>query len=298
MTLPMKTKKSALGRGLSAILESPETDITTKDISGDFVAGAIAGIELSKIEANPFQPRTEFDEQSLNDLAVSIREQGVIQPITVRKLGYDNYQLISGERRLRAAKIAGLTEIPAYIRVADDEQMLEMALIENIQREDLNAIEIGLSYQRLIDEIGITITDLADRIGQNRTTITNFIRLLKLPPEVQIAVRDEQISMGHARALITIPEVEDQLNILKEIIEKDLSVREVEQWMRELNQPAAKKTKKEKAKLPEEFDSQKLILTEKLRAKVEIHRNDKGKGSIIINFKDDDEFQRILTRIQ
>lgn len=294
----MKTKKTALGRGLSAILESPETDITTKDISGDFVAGAIAAIELTKIEANPFQPRTEFDEQSLNDLATSIREQGVIQPITVRKLGYDNYQLISGERRLRAAKIAGLTEIPAYIRVADDEQMLEMALIENIQREDLNAIEIGLSYQRLIDEVGISVTDLADRLGQNRATITNYIRLLKLPPEVQIAVRDEQITMGHARALITIPETEDQLNILKEIIEKDLSVREVENWMREMNHPSSKKEKKGKASLPDDYTAQKLLLTEKLMAKVEISRNEKGKGSIVINFKNDSEFKRILERIQ
>jgi ParB family chromosome partitioning protein len=294
----MKTKKTALGRGLSAILESPETDITTKDISGDFVAGAIAAIDLTKIEANPFQPRTEFDEQSLNDLATSIREQGVIQPITVRKLGYDNYQLISGERRLRAAKIAGLTEIPAYIRVADDEQMLEMALIENIQREDLNAIEIGLSYQRLIDEVGFSATDLADRLGQNRATITNYIRLLKLPPEVQIAVRDEQITMGHARALITSPETEDQHNILKEIIEKDLSVREVENWMREMNHPASKKEKKGRALLPDDYTTQKLLLTEKLKAKVEISRNEKGKGSIVINFKNDSEFKRILERIQ
>jgi len=200
----MKTKKSALGRGLSAILESPETDITSTDISGNYVVGAIANIPLKKIESNPFQPRNQFEKESLNELAKSIKEQGIIQPITVRKLGYDKYQLIAGERRLRATKMAGLKTIPVFIRVANDEQMLELALIENIHRENLNAIEIAISYQRLIDECKLTQEKLSDKLGKNRSTIANFLRLLKLSPEVQIALRDEFITMGHARALIPL----------------------------------------------------------------------------------------------
>src|ERR1035437_5953510 len=197
-------KKRALGRGLSAILESPETDITSKDISGEFVAGAIANIQINLIETNPFQPRDQFEEDRLKELSASIKEQGIIQPITVRKLGYDRYQLISGERRLRASKLAGLHEIPAYIRIANDQQMLELALVENIQREQLNSIEVAISFQRLLDECNLTQEQLSDKLGKNRTTISNFIRLLKLAPEVQVIIRDGQISMGHARALISI----------------------------------------------------------------------------------------------
>ena len=295
----MKTKKTSLGRGLSAILESPETDITSRDISGEFVAGAIAEIDILKIEANPFQPRTEFEEESLNELAESIRQQGIIQPITVRKMGYDKYQLISGERRLRASRIAGLETIPAYIRVADDEQMLEMALIENIHRDDLNALEIALSYQRLIDEIGISVNDLAGKVGQNRSTISNYLRLLKLPAEVQIAIRDEQISMGHARAIINLPDIEDQLVILKEIIEKGLSVRDVEKWVRELQHPAGEtqhgKAAREKENLPETFESVKDNLASRFSAPVDIVRTARGKGQIVIRFRNDEDFQRIAT---
>lgn len=294
----MKTKKNALGRGLSAILESPETDITSKDISGEFVVGAIANIPIDKIKTNPFQPRTEFEEMSLAELTQSIKEQGIIQPVTVRKSGYDEYQLISGERRLRASKLAGLTEIPAYIRVANDEQMLEMALIENIHRQDLNAIEIGLSYQRLMDECNVSMNDLAGRVGQDRSTIANYIRLLKLPPEIQIAIRDQQISMGHARALISLPEMEDQLNILREIIEKGLSVREVEKWVRELNTPADKKEKKEKDLLPEGYTAARTNLGSKLSAKIDISRNRKGKGHIAIRFNSDEDFRRIISLLQ
>ncbi|MDO9512038.1 MAG: ParB/RepB/Spo0J family partition protein [Bacteroidales bacterium] len=294
----MKTKKNALGRGLSAILESPDTDITSKDISGDFVVGAIANISIDKIKTNPFQPRTEFEELSLAELTQSIKEQGIIQPVTVRKTGYDEYQLISGERRLRASKLAGLTEIPAYIRVANDEQMLEMALIENIHRADLNAIEISLSYQRLMDECNVSISILADRVGQDRSTITNYIRLLKLPPEIQIAIRDKQISMGHARALISLPEVEDQLNILREIIDRGLSVREVEKWVRELNSPPDKKEKKEKDILPESYVNVRKNLSHKLATKIDISRNRKGKGHISINFNSDYEFDRIISLLQ
>ena len=224
----MKSKKRALGRGLDAILESPDTDITSRDISGNYVAGAIADIPIDQIEANPFQPRTEFDEESLIELAESIRKQGIIQPITLRKMGYDQYQLISGERRLRAAKMAGLEEIPCYIRIANDEQMVEMALIENIHRKDLNALDIAISYQRLIEECALTQDMLSDRVGKNRATISNYIRLLKLPAEIQLALRREQISMGHARAIINIEDPEAQLAILNKIIEKDISVRETE----------------------------------------------------------------------
>ena len=201
------SKKRALGRGLDAILSSPDTDITSSDISGNYVVGAVAEIELEKIEANPFQPRSDFEEESLEELALSIKKQGIIQPVTVRKLGFDKYQLISGERRYRASKMAGQKTIPAYIRVANDEQMLEMALVENIQRENLNAIEIAISYQRLIDECEITQEQLSNRIGKNRSTITNYIRLLKLPAEVQLALSSNQITMGHARALINIENI-------------------------------------------------------------------------------------------
>ncbi len=183
-----KHKKKALGRGLDAILSSPETDITSTDISGGFVAGAIAEIAISKIEVNPFQPRTDFDQMELRELAESIKVQGVIQPVTVRKLGFDKYQLIAGERRLRASQMAGLEQIPAFIRVANDEQMLELALIENIHRKDLNAIEVAISYKRLIEECDLTQEKLSDRLGRNRSTITNYLRLLKLPPKVQIAL--------------------------------------------------------------------------------------------------------------
>lgn len=297
-------KKSALGRGLSAILQSPETDITSKDISGEFVAGAIAEIEIDKIETNPFQPRSEFEEASLNELAESIRQQGIIQPITVRKMGYDKYQLITGERRVRAAKIAGLDRIPAFIRIANDEEMLEMALVENIHRNDLNPLEIAMSYQRLIDEVGVTVNEVANKVGQNRSTVVNYTRLLKLPPEVQVAIRDRQISMGHARAIINIDDIEDQLIILKEIIEKELSVRQVEQWVRDLKKAQnsqenqEEKSKTEKITLPDSYQSFQDNLTQKLGTEVQISCNAKGKGQIVIRFKNEEEFQKIQALLQ
>lgn len=297
-------KKSALGRGLSAILQSPETDITSKDISGEFVAGAIAEIEIDKIETNPFQPRSEFEEASLNELAESIRQQGIIQPITVRKMGYDKYQLITGERRVRAAKIAGLDRIPAFIRIANDEEMLEMALVENIHRNDLNPLEIAMSYQRLIDEVGVTVNEVANKVGQNRSTVVNYTRLLKLPPEVQVAIRDRQISMGHARAIINIDDIEDQLIILKEIIEKELSVRQVEQWVRDLKKAQnsqenqEEKSKTEKITLPDSYLSFQANLAQKLGTEVQISCNAKGKGQIVIRFKNEEEFQKIQALLQ
>lgn len=290
----MKTKKSALGRGLSAILESPETDITSKDISGNYVVGAIANLSLEKIEANPFQPRDRFEEVALQELADSIREQGVIQPVTVRKLGYDKYQLISGERRYKAARLVGLKEIPAYIRVANDQQMLELALIENIHRKDLNSIEIAISYQRLLEECDLTQEKLSKRVGKDRTTIANYIRLLKLPPKVQVALRTEKITNGHARALINLEDKKVQKQLLDQIIRKNLSVREVEQLVKNINDPQEKPTAVKKTELLQKHQIARIRLEENLHSKVDIRRNTKGQGSIVIKFKSEDEFERII----
>lgn len=287
----MTTKKKALGRGLDAILQSPETDITSRDISGEFVAGAIANIPVSQIDSNPFQPRTDFEEEALLELAQSIKEQGIIQPITVRKLGYDKYQLISGERRLRAAQISGLRDIPAYIRVANDEQMLELALIENIHREDLNPIEIAISYQRLMEECRLTQENLSQKVSKDRATISNYIRLLKLPAEIQLALKRKIITMGHARALITLDDPDQQLSILVKILEKGLSVREVEKAIRQIQvSPKAK----EAQQLPDEFVSTQERLKTILDAPVSITRNTNGKGSVVIRFTSDRDLQRIL----
>lgn len=290
----MKTKKSALGRGLSAILESPDTDITSSDISGNYVAGAIANIPVEKIETNPFQPRNRFEEKALLELALSIKEQGIIQPVTVRKLGYDKYQLISGERRFRAAKIAGLETVPAFIRVANDQQMLEMALIENIHREDLNSLDVAISYQRLLDECDLTKEMLSKRVGKDRSTIVNYIRLLRLPAAAQVALRDNLISMGHARALINVENEEEQLFILDEAVKKQLSVREVERLVKEVSGRMKNRPKKKKSELPENFVEIKNELAGRFKTKVDIKRNNKGSGSIVIPFKSDDDLQRII----
>ena len=287
MTTP--NKKRGLGRGLDAILQSPETDITSADISGNYVAGAIAQIEIDKIETNPFQPRTDFDETALTELSESIKKQGVIQPVTVRKMGYDKYQLISGERRLRASKLAGLKTIPVFIRVANDEQMLEMALIENIHRENLNAIEVAISYQRLLEECKLTQDQLSEKVGKDRSTVSNFLRLLKLPAEIQIAIRDGYITMGHARALVNISDKTRQLIILKRIIDEDLSVRQVEMLARE-----KVSAKKPKNVLPESFKVQAETLSKALKMGVKVSRDSKGKGTLTINFKNDEEFERLL----
>ena len=290
--MPDKTRKS-LGRGLDSILQSPETDITSRDISGDFVAGAVAEIDIDLIETNPFQPRTEFDETALRELAQSIKEQGVIQPVTVRKLGYNKYQLISGERRLRASKMAGLSKIPAFIRVANDEQMLELALIENIHRENLNAIEVAISYQRLIDECNLTQEEVSEKVGKSRSAVANFLRLLKLPPEVQLAIRDGHISMGHARALININDKEEQLKLLQQIIMEEMTVRQTE----ELADKAKGKTDKERKQtnfIPEHFKSSIKKLSQTLNTKVKVKRNVKGQGSVVIDFRDEAEFDRIM----
>ena len=283
----------ALGRGLDKILGSPETDITSRDISGDFVAGAVAEIDINLIETNPFQPRTEFDETALRELAQSIKEQGVIQPVTVRKLGYNKYQLISGERRLRASKMAGLNKIPAFIRVANDEQMLELALIENIHRENLNAIEVAISYQRLIDECNLTQEEVSEKVGKSRSAVANFLRLLKLPPEVQLAIRDGHISMGHARALININDKEEQLKLLQQIIMDEMTVRQTEE-LADKAKGKAEKERKQTNFIPEHFKSKIKTLSQTLNTKVKVKRDIKGHGSVVIDFKNEAEFDRIM----
>jgi len=287
-----KNKRGALGRGLEAILQSPDTDITSKDISGNYVVGAIANIEIQKIEANPFQPRRDFEDTALNELADSIREQGVIQPITVRKLGYDKYQIISGERRLRAAKIVGLTDVPCFIRVANDEQMLELALIENTHREDLNAIEISISYQRLIEECDLTQEELSLRVGKKRSTIANYLRLLKLPAEIQLAIRENVISMSQARNFVNIEDRGQQLNLLAEITENGLTVREIEKKVKKINNPHRS------YQMPEKYRTMSKNLSDDYRASVEIKRNTRGMGSIVFKFSSDDEMERILSLLQ
>ncbi len=297
----MSVKRNGLGRGLSALLENSNTDITSNKKEGDAkVSGAVANIEIATIETNPFQPRTHFEEQALNELAASIAEHGIIQPITVRKLGYDKYQLISGERRFRASQLAGLTSVPAYIRIANDQAMLEMALVENIQRENLNAIEVAISYKRLIDECTLTQEQLSQKVSKQRSTITNYLRLLKLPVEIQLAIINGDISMGHARALINIDNTDNQLEVYHQIVMNNLSVREAEDLARGV------KTEK-KAATPEKPDnkSKKVTLTlekskivDDLRAvfntKVNISQENNGKGKIVIPFKSDNDLKRIL----
>lgn len=293
-----RSKKGALGRGLEAILRSPDTDITSADISGNYVAGATAELQVEQIEANPFQPRADFDETALQELAESIKQQGVVQPVTVRKTGLNKYQLISGERRLKACKIAGLETIPAYLRVANDEQMLELALIENIHRENLNAIEIAISYQRLMDECKLTQEELSKQVGKNRSTITNFLRLLKLPPEVQVALRDGHITMGHARALINLNNDTHQLILLQQIIEEGLNVRQVEAAARRMNRPEITDKKSRKKEIvPAYFKDKLKTLKTKLDTEVSIRRNSKGKGALIINFDNDEVFDQLVDKL-
>lgn len=290
-----KPTKRALGRGLDAILSSPDTDITSTDISGNYVAGAIAELNINEIEANPFQPRSDFDELMLKELADSIKSQGVVQPITVRKMGRDHYQLIAGERRLKASKLAGLKRIPSFIRVANDEQMLELALIENIHRADLNAIEVAISYQRLIEECDLTQEKLSERVGKSRSAIANFLRLLKLPPEIQVALRDSSISMGHARALITVEDESTQLHILKSIIADGLSVRQIEEVVRKLNNPDAKKKNASEKSISEKYKDVPAVISKVLGTQIKIRRSETGQGNIVIAFKNDAELDKIIS---
>ena len=283
----MNKKQNGLGRGLDAILPN----IATPEIS------------ISRIETNPFQPRNIFDEESLKELSVSIKELGIIQPITVRKLGFDKYQLISGERRLRASEIAGLTKIPAYIRIANDQQMLEMALVENIQRENLNPIEVALSFQRLIEECNLTQEACSERVGKNRSTITNFLRLLKLPEEIQLGLQSQKISMGHARALINVRDKQKQINLYHDAVANGISVRELEQMVREFAETDYNRTSKEKRvkiMIPLPFDKQRKMheLSNYLDRQVQLKTNKKGNGKLIIPFSSDEDFERILSLIK
>lgn len=284
-------KKSALGRGLGALIDDRDDFQTRSSRQENELSNEI---EISKIEVNPFQPRTKFDEESLNELAKSIKEIGIVQPITVRKLNNNSYQLIAGERRLRASKIVGLTKIPAYVRLAEDDKMLEMALIENVQREDLDSMEVAISYQRLIDECDLTQESLSDRVGKKRSTISNYLRLLKLPVEIQKGVREKQILMGHARALVNVDNREYQLSIYKMAATQDLSVRKIEEMVREANNGTPVKEKVSPVRLAEEYESLKDHLSKYFDSKIDLKRNDKGKGKIIIPFKSDDDLERIL----
>ncbi|RAV30436.1 ParB/RepB/Spo0J family partition protein [Sinomicrobium soli] len=289
------TKKQALGRGLSALLKDPENDIrTASDKNADKVVGNIVELDIDAIEVNPFQPRTNFNEDTLKELATSIRELGVIQPITVRKIDFNKYQLVSGERRFRASRLVGLSSVPAYIRIANDQESLEMALVENIQRQDLDPIEIALSYQRLIDEIQLTQEQLSDRVGKKRSTIANYLRLLKLDPIIQTGMRDGFVSMGHGRALINIEDKDAQLAIYEKIISNALSVRETEKLVKGLQEKGNKgNAASSSGTLPSYIDDKMNGLTEYLSTKVDVKVSKNGKGKLIIPFHSREDFIRL-----
>lgn len=291
-------KKQALGRGLSALLKDPDNDIkSVEDKNADKVVGNILEVEIDSIEINPFQPRTNFNEESIKELATSIKELGVIQPITVRKLAFNKYQLISGERRLRASKLVGLQTVPAYIRIANDNESLVMALVENIQRHDLDPIEIALSYQRLIDEIQLTQEQMSERVGKKRSTITNYLRLLKLDPIIQTGIRDGFISMGHGRAMITIEDQNVQTDIYQKIVSQNLSVRDTEALVKKY-QDGQKPTTKTKASASFSIsETQKKAITSFFGAKVDVTVSCYGKGKIAIPFHSEEDFNRILKLI-
>ena len=293
------TKKQALGRGLSALLKDPINDIKSiSDNNENQGIGTIIDLDLKLIEMNPFQPRSRFNEESLRELASSISELGVIQPITVRKLEFNKFQLVSGERRFRASKLIGKITIPAFIRVANDQESLEMALVENIQRQDLDPIEISLSYQRLIEEIEITQEVLSDRVGKSRSTITNYLRLLKLDPIIQTGMRDRFISMGHGRAIINIENSREQLRIYEKVISENLSVRETEALVRNLKIEPKKKTLTKKTVLPNYLKTAKKELSKYLNSPVIIKSSAINKGNVSIPFKNKKDFYRILNLLK
>ncbi|WP_372775927.1 ParB/RepB/Spo0J family partition protein [Mangrovibacterium sp.] len=285
-------KRSALGRGLGALIDDADKQ------NDSHSSPSINEIPIENIEANPFQPRTKFDETALQELSASIKELGIIQPITLRKVADDKYQIIAGERRFRASKLAGLKTVPAYVRLAEDDGMLEMALVENIQREDLDAIEVALSYQRLIEECKLTQEVLSDRVGKKRSTISNYLRLLKLPTLIQKGIIDKTISMGHARALVNIPNPEDQLSIYELIMDEDLSVRKVEEIVRNLGSrataPVEQPTEEKKEKHPQEYGELKEHLSQFFNSKVDFTLNNKGKGKIVIPFGSTKDLERIM----
>lgn len=283
-------RKNALGRGLGALIDEEDKELLIGKISGG------TDILIDRIELNPFQPRSKFNEEALKELATSIKGLGIIVPITVREIDEQKYQLITGERRLRAAKIAGLRKIPAFVRSANDQNMLEMALVENIQREDLNAMDVSISYQRLTEECNLTQEDLSQRVGKKRATISNYLRLLKLPPEIQLGIKENKISMGHARALINIEDPNDQLRLYYRIVDEDLSVRKVEEYARKINKLKAEAGQQEDKiyGLPKEYEDLRIHLSNFFKTNIDFKRNNKGKGKIVITFNSDEELERII----
>jgi len=282
------TKQPALGRGLGALLENSNTDITS---ISNVPSSSIAMLSIEEIEANPFNPRTHFEKEALDELCKSIQTYGIIQPLTVRKLGRDKYQLISGERRFRASQLIGIRDVPCYIRIANDQAMLEMALVENIQRENLNAIEIAVSYERLLEECSLTQEQLSEKIAKSRSNIANHVRLLKLPIEIQSAVRDNLVSMGHARALVSINDKEEQMTAFHQIISEKLSVRDVENLVK---LPIKKNTTQKINFLSKEDATQEYFLSDRLGSKIKIQKSEFGKGKIIIQFNSEADLQRLI----
>lgn len=280
-------KRNALGRGLGALMTDAD------EVQNP--AAAIDEVNVNEIEANPWQPRTTFDEEALNELSKSIKEVGIIQPLTLRKIGNKKYQIIAGERRFRASKLAGLSKVPAFIRESDDKNMLELALVENIQREDLDAIEVALSYQRLLDECNLTQESLSERVGKKRSTISNYLRLLKLPAIIQKAIREHEISMGHARAIINVKDPETQVMLYKQIVNYDFSVRKIEEIVRKLNSDKPKTEKKSPApKFPQAYETLKNHLSNHFNTNVDFKINNKGKGKIVIPFGSTTDLERIV----
>ena len=292
-----KNKKQALGRGLSALLDDPEREISSaSDVNADQVVGNVIDLEIDKIEVNPYQPRTHFNEEAIEELAESIKALGIIQPVTVRKLGRNQYQLVSGERRYRAAKSLDFDSIPAFVRIANDQETLEMALVENIQRRDLDPIEVALSYQRLIDEIQLTQNQLSERVGKKRSTVANYMRLLKLDPVVQTGMRDGFLSMGHGRALINVEESEKQLEIYEKIIARSLSVRETELLVQKIKK--GQSTGKVKVSQPMFYDQVAEDLKNYFNTAVAIKGNEEGKGRIQIQFNSQKDLIDIIKKIK
>ena len=284
------TKKNALGRGLGALIDGVEKEVLERKVEPNM------DIAVDSIDGNPFQPRSHFDEQSLDELAASIKKLGIVQPLTVRETAGGRYQLIAGERRLRAARLAGLTHVPAYIRTADDQAMLELALVENIQREDLDAMEVAISFQRLIEECRVTQEQLSDRVGKQRSTISNYLRLLRLPAEIQLGIRNKSIMMGHARTLVNIENPKAQMDVYYSIIDGELSVRQVEELVRSLQSKTIKdpvKTERKK-KLNEDFKQLSEHLDRIFSTKINFRINEQGKGKIVIPFENPEEMERIL----
>lgn len=294
----MSAKKPALGKGLGALLEASSNPVSPKtaapDVSEESIGGGTAFLPIKRIEANPFQPRAHFDKDALDELTDSIKVHGVIQPITVRKIADNKYQIISGERRFRASQNAGLKEIPVFIRTADDQTMLEMAIIENVQRKDLNAIEVALSYQRLIDECSITQEKVGERVSKSRASVTNYLRLLNLPDEVQAGIRDEKISMGHARALLSISDEQTMIKVYRAVLDQSLSVRKVEELARASKEEKGSKETKSASSLSKNVVAFQENLSFHLDTKVKVSQDKAGKGKITISFKNEEHLNKIL----